>query len=265
MSGKSPFPAQVPAVGYKRPPTQHQFKKGVSGNPKGRPPKDQRPPVRTAAHAELDDILLKEALRPITVRENDEIIEMPMIQAVLRSLGVAAVKGHHRSQLALANMVKTVQAARYEDRKQLFQSAVEYKDSWREGFEDADRRGVPRPEPVPHPDEVVLDMNTMEVRFNGPSTDGEKAEWDHMFNLKADSLEEIAWCQRKLKRPGRSKEFYEGQLQHAQKLVKLVDTVFPDESTRRQPGFDLQKWRERRPGYHELMARAKKRDRKPRL
>lgn len=131
MSGKFPSPAPTYQVGFRRPPAEHQFKKGVSGNPRGRPSKVERASAQTAAHAELDDILLKEALRPITVRENDELIEMPMIQAVLRSLGVAAVKGHHRSQLALASMVKSVQSARYEDRKVLFQKAIDYKDRGR--------------------------------------------------------------------------------------------------------------------------------------
>lgn len=262
MSARKPANDAGHQVGYKRPPPQHQFKKGVSGNPSGRPRKADRTPSEGQAHAELDDILLKEALRPITLRENDQVIEIPMIQAVFRSLGVAAVKGHHRSQLALANMVKQVQAARYEDRKQLFQSAIEYKAHWREIFEDCDRRGVPRPEPVPHPDELILDMNTMGVKFNGPSTDDEKAEWDHLLKRKADALEEIAYYKAKLKRPGRFKEMYEQEIDHEQKYVKLVDTIIPDEATRRRPGFDIQQWRRSRPGYEEFMAQAKKRKRK---
>jgi hypothetical protein len=256
MSIRKPANDQGYAVGYKRPPQQHQFKKGVSGNPRGRPRKAETKPSGPA-HAELDDILLKEALRPITLRENDQVIEIPMIQAVFRSLGVAAVKGHHRSQLALANMVKQVQAARYEDRKQLFQTAAEYKDSWREAFAECDRRGDPRPEPVPHPDEIILELNTMEVRFNGPATDDEKAHWDSMLKRKAQALEEIAHYRQRLKRPGRYAEFYEAELRAEEEIVKLVDTIIPDEATRRRPGFDIRKWRESRPGYEEFMAKAR--------
>ena len=235
-------------VGYGRPPQKHQFRKGISGNLNGRPRKN---PARTQspAYAELDDILLKEALRPITIRENDEVVVIPMIQAVLRSLGVAAVKGHHRSQIVLANMVKSVQSARNEERRELFQKAVDYKDGWREAFEAADRRGEPRPEPVPHPDEIVLDTSTMEVRINGPSSPDHKASWDLMLKRKATALEEIERYKKKLKRPSKNKEFYEDRILSEQENVDFADAFIPDESLRRRPGFDIREWRESNPKF----------------
>jgi hypothetical protein len=44
----------------------------------------------------------------------------------------------------------------------------------------------------------------------------------------------------------------------------MFGSVFPDEKIRRLPGFDLQKWRERQPGYSKLMARGRKRRSKSR-
>ena len=241
-------------IGYRKPPPEHQFKKGVSGNPRGRPRKPQSKASYPAGYAELDDIVLKEALRPISVRENDQTVEMPMIQAVLRSMGVAAVKGHHRSQVVLASMVKSVQSARFEERRELFVKAIDYKGSWREAFEDADRRGEPRPEPVPHPDDIVLDSDTLEVRFNGPMSPDDQAYWDMMLERKAHALEEIAYYREKLKRPGKLKELYAAELSNEQKLVDLIDAFIPSEDIRRRPGFDIRKWRESHPVFREAVA-----------
>jgi hypothetical protein len=145
------------AVGYGKPPRERQFQKGRSGNPAGRPRKvrEDRDPPSTP----LEDILLAEAMRPIQLMENGAVVEMPMIQAVIRSMGVAAVKGDHRAQTALAAMVQATQEKREKGLQDLAAAAMKYKAHWKEVFEECRRRGEPLPDPVPHPSDYGLERS----------------------------------------------------------------------------------------------------------
>ena len=74
-------------VGYRKPPEEHRFKKGTSGNPKGRPPK---PKANEPTEAEI--------LRQIS----DEIVivdgrEMTKMEYGLRVLQKMALKGDIRA------------------------------------------------------------------------------------------------------------------------------------------------------------------------
>jgi hypothetical protein len=89
MSVNRKPPEKDYAIGYGKPPTHTRFRKGASGNPKGRPKN------RSKA---LTDILQEELLRPLRLREGDAVITMPAIRAVMRSQVNIAVKGNGPAQ-----------------------------------------------------------------------------------------------------------------------------------------------------------------------
>jgi hypothetical protein len=89
------------AVGYGKPPARTRFRKGISGNPGGRP----RGPTAGRANT----LALKEVYRPVTVREGDKTLTLPAIQAVLRSMVAVAAKGNGPVQRFLIEAVQAIE------------------------------------------------------------------------------------------------------------------------------------------------------------
>ena len=77
-------------VGYGKPPKEHQFKKGQSGNPKGRPYKKRRADVP----GQLAKDVLEVAGETIEIRTSNGVRKLSTQQAILMAIANKAAKGN---------------------------------------------------------------------------------------------------------------------------------------------------------------------------
>jgi hypothetical protein len=100
MAGPKSDPPPKPRtdVGYGRPPVHSRFKKGRSGNPRGRPKHSRN----------LKTIIRQAFTDRITVREGETRRSITKIEGVVLRQVEAALKGNERAALAVLKMASQV-------------------------------------------------------------------------------------------------------------------------------------------------------------
>lgn len=214
-------------VGYAKPPASSRFRPGVSGNPGGRP-KGAKTKAPRLNEERMKSIILDEAYREVAMRGGDRTVSVPIAQAVVRALGVKAVKGDHRSQRLFAELLGATERANKALADQFLETAIEYKVSWEKELRRRERFGIEDlPAPLPHPDHVVIDMETGAVRFAGPITKEQKAEFDRIVAGKAEYEAELADLRRELAENSQHphREIIEGDIAHNVKVLEIIGRI----------------------------------------
>jgi len=179
----------------------------------------------------MKSILLQEAYRTtIKVNEGTGQVSVPMAQAVIRSLAVNAVKGNQRAQRLFTELLTTTERENKRLHDEWFETAITYKIEWEKEIERCRAMGIEPPSPIPHPDHIVIDMQSGMVRVNGPMTKEEKPKWDWMCDRKAEFQQELESLQQMLvDDPDCTyRHLIETDIEHDKKIIGMISRVIPD-------------------------------------
>jgi hypothetical protein len=214
-------------VGYAKPPLSTRFRRGQPGNPSGRRKGSIK---KTAALPALNDerlktIILEEAYRSISINDPNGQVDIPMAQAVVRSLAVNAAKGNQRAQRLFTELLTSVERDNKKLHDEWLRTAINYKAEWDEELARRKKFGVEAPPPLPHPDDIIIDMNTGSVRIKGPMTKEDKVKWDHLRDLKATIKLDIEEMTELLATQPEDRDQLNEEIQHSQRLLKMITTA----------------------------------------
>ena len=230
MSSQSPAPPDDPEeeptyeVGYAKPPQATRFQPGKSGNPKGRPKGSRKAPPADTAVEKLNALVLQEAYRTIKIKDGETLVELPVIQAAVRSVTLSAAKGNQRSQRLLLDSVGEIERERRRERLKLFEEVVAYKVEAEREMAMAAARHLPAPVLVPHPDHLIIDPITGSVKLRGPFTREEKVEWDEHTAMKATLTKQLTELEAERRAAPRSRNLKK-RIEAFRSAIAQVDTA----------------------------------------
>lgn len=184
-------------VGYGKPPKHTRFQPGQSGNSGGRPRgalnRNNRIPSINHEHMKL--VVRQEVYRTIRVLDGTQPVEIPIIQAIIRSAALHAVKGDRKSQQMIVELLGTIEHENKAAHTEWLDTAIEYKLGWAAELQRRECTGETGPEPIPHPDDIIVNFETNEAEIRGPMTKEEKAQFDGIRTFKVDLERQIQECE----------------------------------------------------------------------
>ena len=216
-------------VGYAKPPEKSRFKPGISGNAKGRP-KGAKNKASIHLFERLNQLILQEADRKVSILEGGKTKKITIIEANIRSMANNGAKGNIRAAVHFTTIVKTIEDQNASDHWELMRNAIHYKENWYEELGRQKSLGLKGPKPLPHPDHVQIDRITGDVWFTGPATKDQDARYKKLQHMEGECNEGIRELEKILAGPRNKKirKFIEIEIEFERRKSEAIKTALHD-------------------------------------
>jgi hypothetical protein len=162
-----PEGGQEQAVGYCRPPKEHRFKPGESGNKSGRPKKQA--PVVSKLEQRHRQLVLDELYRLVAIKEGDKTVKVPALVAMIRGQWAAGIKGNRLAAKLMIDLIKGIEGDMAAAQAELMKTLVDMKQKGMARQRAAERAGESEPDFDIYPEDISIDMETGEATFRDPA------------------------------------------------------------------------------------------------
>lgn len=213
-------------VGYRKPPREYRYSKGISGNYDGRPRK-AKPSVPRISEA--TDAWITEANRKIKVREGNREVEMTAQQAVLRASFAASVRGSTAAQeiyLRYSGRASDRDAKLREERFQRIYSCKLWLIEQRETLKGYGRK--------PSKGSINPDWIRFDTNFNPhviePLSASDQRFWQKLMQRLDDEIEELAWLRAEARRDPDNVEYWADAIRQVSKDIKVLKSCIPEDA-----------------------------------
>ncbi len=153
-----------------------------------------------------------------------------MAKAIVRSLAHNAVKGNTRAQRLFSEMLASTETSHKRLHDEWLEKTIEYKVEWERELTRRRAHGVEAPDPIPHPDDIIINMRQGTVSINGPMTREEKQDRDDLHAKKQEFIEELAQLKADLNDPSMQeyKSVIEDDIVHTRRILDMYEEYLPD-------------------------------------
>lgn len=107
------------------------------------------------------------------------------------------------------------------------ETAITYKHSWEDELQRRKHFNITAPDPIPHPDDVIINPRSGTVSIQGPMTKEELADLDLWLNRKNDNEAELRVFADNLKDPEYAPylKSVHNDIAHTKRILQIIDTA----------------------------------------